>query len=320
MIDFIYYDTFYLLFFIVLIYFINKNSKNYEKYFSKQMLEKIIIGQNKKKLNFIFLILSLIFLILSIARPVIISKPIQISQNTASIIVGIDISASMKSDDIYPSRLDFSKSKFNDLLLNLKDEKVGVIGFSSRSFLVAPITNDYATLKYLIENLNQDVVSIKGSSVLDALKSTNTLLKDSKNKALLLFTDGTDENNFQESIDFAKKNTIKVFVYAIATKKGGVIKDKNGNILKDSNGNLVITRLNENISNLALKTDGAYLRYSSSSHDIKKFISTIRSSFKLKKDEIVTINNNQELYYFPLTLSLIFFILTLISFNVRNTI
>ena len=121
---------------------------------------------------------------------------------------------------------------------------------------------------------------------------------------------------FTKQIQYAKKNNIRVFVYAIATKKGGVIKTQDG-VQKDKNGNIVVTRLNENIKNLALDSDGAYLQYSTRSSDIKLFIDTIRDKFVSKDKKDVVIKNNEELFYIPIGLAIFAFLVSISGFRRR---
>jgi len=190
------------------------------------------------------------------------------------------------------------------------------LAFSSKSFLIAPITNDYNSLEYLVKNISTQYINVNGSDIFEALKSTNELLKDNNSKSLIVFTDGTDSSDFSSEIKYANDNNIRVFVYAIATSKGGVIKTKDG-IQKDSNGDIVITRLNNSIKELAFGTNGAYLEYSTSSNDIKEFTKTIRAKFneqkKSKKD--IVINTNQELFYYPLGFALLFIFLSINGFR-----
>jgi Ca-activated chloride channel family protein len=309
------YAFFVFILLVVLSILAKTNDKSYESIFSKDMLSKMIIGSNSKKRNFILMIISFVFLIIALARPVISNKPITISENSISLVVAFDISKSMSSEDVYPNRLAFAKNKFVSLLSNFKDEKIGAIGFSSRSFLIAPITNDYLSLKYLVKNINSTYISATGSDVYEALQSTNNLLKNNKQKALIVFTDGTDETDFTKSIEFANQNHIKVFVYAIATQKGGIIKTKDG-IQKDHNGNIVVTRLNNSIKELAFGTNGAYLEYSNSTNDIKEFVDMIKERFKEdKKQKDITINTNQELFLYPLAFSLFFIFISFVGFS-----
>ncbi len=298
--------AFLVLFLLLILVFIKGKEKNYNNYFSPAMLKKIIIGKNQAKLNTILLILSFAFLVIALSRPIIKNEPIVVSGSSVSLVVAFDISKSMLATDVYPNRFLFAKNKFYQLLSNLKDEKIGAIAFSSKSYLIAPLTSDYGTVKYLVDNLSLDSISAFGSLPKEALQSTAKLLDGSEDKTLLLFTDGCDSGSFEDEIAFAKTNNMKVFIYAIGTKKGSAI-DNNGDVLKDDKGNIVITKLNENIKQLAFETGGAYLEYSPQNDDITKLLESIREKTEAKKTADVVINDNEELFYIPLTLGLLSF-------------
>jgi len=76
--------------------------------------------------------------------------------------------------------------------------------------------------------------------------------------------------------------------------------------IKDKNGNIVVVTLNEKIKNLALNTNGAYMKYSLKKDDIKLLAQTIQNQFKAKKESQNTINDTRELFYIPLALSILF--------------
>ncbi len=298
------------------LFFIKGRHKNYEEFFSKKMLKKIIIGQNQNRLNFILLGASFFFLVIALARPIIPNKPIVVSQSSVSMVVAFDISKSMMANDLYPNRFLFAKNKFYQLLTNMKNEKIGAVAFSSKGFLIAPVTSDYTTLKYLVDNLSLASISVTGSLPLEALKATAQLLNDTKDKSLLIFTDGCDQDSFSDEIEFAKQNKIKIFIYAIGTKKGSPIEEK-GDLLKDSDGNIVITKLNENIKQLAFETGGAYLEYSPQNDDINQLLESIKDKSEVRKIGDVVIEDNEELFYIPLTLGLLFFMVAISGFRRR---
>jgi len=81
-----------------------------------------------------------------------------------------------------------------------------VVGFSSRAFLVAPLTADYESLKYLVDHMGMGYVSLKGTDIGAPLQVAENLLKDRKRKALLIFTDGGDKRDFSEEISYAKEH------------------------------------------------------------------------------------------------------------------
>ncbi len=66
----------------------------------------------------------------------------------------MDISNSMFANDIYPNRFEFAKRKFEELLGVLKSARVGILGFAQRAFLVAPLSEDYNSLRFLVKNMD----------------------------------------------------------------------------------------------------------------------------------------------------------------------
>lgn len=304
---------------IPLFYFLKNNKNSLDTIFSSEVLQKIRVknrGFSKKTRN-ILLIFSMFFMIMALSRPYINNGDIKVRSSFINLVVGFDISNSMFANDVYPSRFDFAKQKFDLLLKSLKNAQVGVLAFSSRAFLVAPLSEDYNSLQFLVRNMGMNNISLRGTDILSALSAAQNLYANKEKKALLIFTDGGDNKNFDEEIAYAKAHNIVVFVYNIGTDQGGVIKTPNG-VLKDKNGNIVVVKINEMIKNLALQTGGAYLHYSLSSHDMGELSDAIKSKFKAitLKDEII--KDKKELFYYPLGVAIMLFFLGLFSINWRR--
>ena len=289
-------------------------SATIKRYFSDEMYKRLFQsnGGFSNKTRKILLIISLIFLSIALARPVLDKGEIKVNSRTFEMITAFDISKSMLVSDVYPNRLEFAKQKFNLLLDNLKNAQVGVIAFSSRAFLISPPTDDYASLKYLVKHMSYNYISIKGTNLMAPLESTNDLLKNQKQKILVLFSDGGDSKKLTKEIEYARSHNIKVFVYAVATKKGGVIKTKNG-VQKDSNGNIVISRLNSAIKRLAIESGGAYMEYSLNRDDMRYFAKVIEQKAKADKLESSVIKSYKELFYYPLIVAIVAFFMALFS-------
>jgi Ca-activated chloride channel family protein len=312
-IDFIDLNYLYLIPLFIILWFFTKTSNNYISYFSNLTIGKVILNYKSNNNRFLFLICS-ILVIISFARPVIKNEPIKSKSEKINLVCAFDLSKSMLANDVFPNRIDFAKNKFVELIKELKEERVGILGFTSRSFLISPITEDYSTLRYFIKHMNPRMVSVQGSNLISVLKSTNNLLKSQKKKVLIVFTDGTDSTDFTKSIEYANNNNIKVFVYAIASDKGSVITLEDGSILKDANKNIVITSLNKKIKSIALNTGGGYLKYSNT-NDMPLFIKNIRKQLTKQKGESQIINTDKELFYYPLLLAFLFFLLSKININ-----
>lgn len=320
MVEFVHVEFLYLLLFLFpLVYFLKKDATSYERFFSKEILEKLEFGKSgfSKRVRDILLIASSFFIIIALSRPIIDNGEIKVKSSFIDVVVGMDISNSMFANDIYPNRFEFAKRKFEELLGYLKNARVGILGFSQRAFLVAPLSEDYNSLEFLVKNMDASNTSLKGTSFMSALEAANDLYKEKNKKAFLIFTDGGDKKDFSKEIAYAKEHNIAVFVYAIGTKKGGVIKTERG-VLKDKRGNIVVVKLNDAIKELALKTGGAYMENSLSSKDMKILADSIREKFKAKVTKESSIRDKKELFYFPLILAIILFFMASFSLPTRS--
>ena len=297
-----------------LFYFVKSKKSDLESLFSKEVLKRVQLKSSgvSKKLRNIFLLLAVALGIIALARPQIDNGEIKVKSSFINVVTAIDMSKSMFANDVYPNRFEFAKKKFFDSLNYFKNTKIALMGFSTQTFLISPLTQDFNSLKFLAKNLNLDYLNLKGTDIMTTLESANNLFGKEKRKILLMLTDGSDQKNFNKEIAYAKAHNLVVFIYNIGTKKGGVIKDKNG-ILKDKKGDIVVVKRTDNIKSLALKTGGAYMNYSLANDDIKLLVETIENTFKAQNEENSTIKDRKELFYYPLTLALLLFFMALFS-------
>jgi len=291
-----------------------KKGGTLESYFDKEALKRLQLNDTimTPVMKNILLLSAAFLMIIALARPYKDNGEIKVSSSTIDVMAGFDISRSMFANDIYPNRLALAKKKFKSLSEDMKETKIGVIGFSSRAFLISPLTEDFGTLDYLVEHMNFDSVTLRGTSVMNALEVTNDLMKESENKALVLFTDGGDKTDFSKEIAYAKEHHIVVFVYNIGTKKGGVIPTDEG-AMTDKHGDIVVVRRNEKIKELALQSGGAYMESSLQTNDIKALADAIKQRFTKKNLENSTIRDVKEFFYYPLMLALLLLLLSLYS-------
>jgi Ca-activated chloride channel homolog len=323
--QFLYINVIYLMLLpsIILMILIIKKKNSFEKYFSQEVLEKLSVSSDyfSNKARNITLFIALLFMIIALARPVTNEKVHDTKQQLNAIVIAIDVSKSMMANDIYPNRLEFAKKKLLSLLEQSKNNALGVILFAKSSFILSPITQDFTSLKILIENLDTGINFDNGTNIYSTLETTNKLLKNYKSKNLILLSDGADKKEFNEEIEFAKKNNINIYVIATATKKGSAIKLKNGNYLVDKRGNIVNVGLNENIKSLSLETNGGYINYSLDSNDITQIFKEINSKSKKQEFKEERFKTYTELFIYPLAIGLIFLLIafsSLPSFKFKN--
>ncbi|MFY9089496.1 VWA domain-containing protein [Arcobacter aquimarinus] len=321
--SFIYYKVLFLMLipsFLLIYLLITKQSK-IENYFSKSALKKLSISNQylSNKTRNLLLFLSLIFMIIALARPVSNEKIKEIESNLIPIIIAIDISKSMKANDLYPNRVDFAKRKLLNILEISSNNNIGIILFAKTSFLLSPLTQDFNSLKILLNNLDTTINFDNGTNIYSVIETSQKLLKDYSNKNLILLTDGGDNQNFDKEIKFAKQNNIKIYTIALATKEGSVIQEKNGNYLTDKKGNIVNLKLNEKIKDLSLKTDGGYIEYSLNNSDINQIINDINNKFTKEKFEKKEYKTYTELFYYPLFIAIVLLLFAFSSLpNLKN--
>ena len=299
---------------LILFYFIMTGSKESFSDFNKEVLDRL--RHENKSLsrmarNTLFLI-SFIFMILAMSQPVIKEGEIVVEAKSADILVGIDISDSMKAEDRYPNRLDFAKNKAMELIKTAPHNRIGVLAFAKHDYIVSPLSFDHSSVAFLLSKVNTGNITEKGTHLDSMLRSAIAMLEHADTKNLLLFTDGGDSDDFSKEIDLAKENGLRLFIIGVGTTKGSPVRSENGGFVKH-NGNILISKLNENIQDLATKTGGVYIESVLGDEDIKTMLKEIESITEKSTLKEETIPQYIQLFYYPLGLSILFLLLAFAS-------
>ena len=185
----------------------------------------------------VLLFLALFFLFVALAGPQWGTEVIEAQGTFAQAVIAVDVSASMRAQDLKPDRLDNAKNMLRMLVSNLKDERIGVLAFTSQAYIQCPITTDADALTYFISSLQPDMLPVPGTSLAAPVQlAARMLSKYPGQKALILLTDGEDH-----SPDELKR----------------VLEYK-----KDKEGKTVVSKLDENtLLELAKATGGVYIPY-----------------------------------------------------------
>lgn len=211
-----------------------------------------------------------IFSVIALARPQWGFEWQEIKREGVDIIIAVDTSRSMLASDVKPNRLERTKLAIYDLLKELKGDRVGLMAFSGSAFMVCPLTVDTGGFSLSLRELDTHTVSRGGTNIgeaiQEALKSYDQT--PSRYKAVVIITDGDNlEGDPLAQAQKAKESGVKIYTIGIGTSEGELIQLENENgtkeFLKDEAGNFVKSRLNEKLlKEIALKTDGAYVRAS----------------------------------------------------------
>lgn len=213
------------------------------------------------------------FLFAALAGPQWGTEIIEAQGAFAQTVIAVDVSASMRARDLRPDRLDNAKNMLRMLVNNLKEERVGIIAFTSQAFIQCPITTDDDALQYFISALRPDMLPVNGTSLAAPVSlAAKMLAKYPGQKALILLTDGEDHSpkDLETAQQTAAKYGVRVIAIGIGTKEGTLIPartDAAGNVSeykKDRQGNTVVSKLDEKpLVELAQATGGVYISYTS---------------------------------------------------------
>lgn len=194
----------------------------------------------------------------------------EVKRQGLDILLLVDVSKSMLTQDVNPNRLERTKLAIKDLLKKLDGDRIGIVAFAGEAFLTCPLTVDYSGFLLSLADLDTGTVPRGGTNIEAAI---NEAMQEydaipSKYKAVIIITDG--DNLEGDPLAAAKKATqqgIKIYTVGIGTPQGELVryKDVLGNFefMKDEHGNFVKSRLNEKLlQDLALLTRGLYVRAS----------------------------------------------------------
>lgn len=289
------------------------------EYFSEEVMSKLRVSANTltlKARNALFLLMG-VFMILALAQPVIKDGTVEVKAKSADIMIALDISDSMLAEDIYPNRLESAKQKALTLLDEAPNERVGVVAFAKNSYLVSPLSFDTSAVAFLLRQLDTTSITEKGTDFLSVIDIVGKSQKEQKKKYLLILSDGGDKSDFSKEIKLAKEQGVTVFILGVATKKGAPIKLSDGTFIKH-NGDIIISKLNENIIELATKTGGVYIESSTSSNDIKTMLREITNISDEKEFKSEEIQRFIPLFYYPLTIALVILLIATSSISKRQ--
>jgi len=299
---------------LILFYFIMTGAKESFVMFDKRVLDKLrfqskSLSRNAREALFL---MAFIFMILALAQPVIKEGEVVVEAKSADILIGLDISDSMKAEDRFPNRLDFAKAKAIELIKKAPHNRIGVLAFAKHDYIVSPLSFDHSSVAFLLSKVKTNNITEKGTRLDSMLSSAIAMLEHAKQKNLLLFTDGGDVEDFSQEIALAKENGLRLFIIGIGTEQGSPVRTAEGDFVKHE-GKILISRLNPEIKELATQTGGVYIESVLGEDDIMTMLKEIESMTEKSTMKEETIAQYIQLFYYPLALAVFFLLLAFSS-------
>lgn len=185
-----------------------------------------------------------------------IAQPIMQKQD--ALVIVLDLSYSMKSADLAPSRLDRTRQKLLDLLKQRKEGQTGLIAYAGDAHIVTPLTDDTRTIANLLPALNPDMMPVPGSDPVAAIEQAVALLHSAgiNQGRVLLVTDDIPKKHHQGILESLSGSGANLAVMGVGTRTGAPIPLPRGGFLKDESGTIVMPVLDERGLNTFAGTAG----------------------------------------------------------------
>jgi len=295
---------------VIFTYFILTHKDRFLQIFDEKILARLTVGDDSLPLVIrnLLLIMALFLMIVALARPVIDNGDKVVQLEGLSVVVALDISGSMRSKDIYPNRLEFAKKKINQLLTEMPNDEVSLLAFAYSSFVVAPFSSDKETLKMLVDGVDEKYINMASTDFSALGDFSVEVLAKKKPKILIVFSDGGEKKDIVKFAKTIKANNIALYVVLVGTKEGApVIGEDKKPIMQ--NGKIVITQRNDDLGEVALQNNGAFIVAETGSSDIGELVETIKAQHQNREQGEVVIHDREEFFYYPLGFGLLFLLI-----------
>ncbi len=199
--------------------------------------------------------------------------PLQYRPNVPPLMIALDLSRSMTTRDLTPSRLAVARAKLQQLLKRLPQRPVALVVFSATAHRSMPFTEDRQLIGDTLSRMTPDLMPAQGSRASAALTLAQGLFSgyQARGGDLLLVTDAADpaaESMARRLYDQGRK----VSVLALGTPTGGPVPDGDGGYLRGESGPVTASVNLESLRRLAEAGGGVFTPAAANDSDIDSLL------------------------------------------------
>lgn len=238
-----------------------------------ELVQKLMdsYSPNRSWWKMVLLIGAITFISLALARPQYGEKEEIIRRQGVDIVVAVDTSDSMLSEDIRPNRLMVAKREINALIEKLRGDRIAIEPFAGDAFVLCPLTLDYAAAALLLSEVDTNTVEIPGTAIGRAIEVASRCFvqEERKFKVLILISDGEETIGEVDPLRAARAAAaegVRIYTIGIGTREGVPIpiRDSSGQLTgykQTRQGDKALSRLDEDLlRQIAQETGGLYFR------------------------------------------------------------
>ncbi len=182
------------------------------------------------------------------------------AEDTAPLVIALDLSISMNAIDIQPTRLERAKQKIRDLVSLRTGARTALITYAGSAHTVLPLSNDPALFETFLSALSTSVMPVTGKDPSKALDLAEEILSsDPVPGSILFLTDGIAKPHIPAFVAQGERTHNNVLVLAVGTKQGGPIRIDEQTFHADAKGRRVVAKLDVDGLDLLESRTGAFV-------------------------------------------------------------
>jgi Ca-activated chloride channel family protein len=148
--------------------------------------------------------------ILAIAGPTWRREPTPFADDVAAVAIVVQVTPSMTTSDIQPSRLTRGVEKIEDLLRLRKGAKTSLVAYAGTAHIVMPTTTDDGIITTFAQSLDPSIMPREGDAVAEAFQLANNTLADAGGGSILWIADSVAPEELQSLSAWRAKSPTQV--------------------------------------------------------------------------------------------------------------
>ena len=155
--------------FIMIIFFVMRyrKKKSWQKLGEKNLLNQLspTVSNSKPVIKMLLYCFAFALIVVGLANPQIGTKLEEVKREGVDVIICLDVSNSMRAEDIRPSRLERAKQAISRFIDKLENDRIGIIVFAGHAYVQLPITTDFSAAKLFLSTISTDLVPTQGTAI-----------------------------------------------------------------------------------------------------------------------------------------------------------
>jgi Ca-activated chloride channel family protein len=227
------------------------------------------------------------------------------AEDTAPLVIALDLSVTMDAVDVQPSRLERSKQKIRDLLALREGARTALLVYAGTAHTVLPLSNDASIFETFLSALETNVMPVEGNDTGRALDLAEELLaRDDTPGSILFFTDSIATDDIPMFVEHQERSRDALVVLAVGTREGGPVRTGDGQYATDTNGRRIIATLaTEGFDALASETGAFVASATVDDEDVRAVSRRIQSNLRAAQEEDETARWRDFGYYLTIPIA-----------------